>query len=68
MIGLRDLAILKDEIVCTGANKEVQGAGDQTEACGDQELSDQADGELGGKPDVVLLFYNFGGKLNESLF
>ena len=68
MIGLGDLAILKNEMFRTGANKEVQGAGDQTEACGDQELSDQADGVLGGKPDVVLLFYNFGGKLNEILF
>ena len=40
---------------CTGADKEVQGAGDQAEAFGDQELSDKADGELGGKPDVILL-------------
>ena len=59
---------LKDEIICTGANKEVQGAGDQTEACGDQELSDQADGELGGKPEVTLFVLQLWWEAYESLF
>lgn len=68
MIGLGDLAILKDEIICTGANKKVQGVGDQAEAFGDQEFSDQTNGELGGKPEVILFVLQLWWEAYESLF